>query len=164
MLYNPVTGRRIKKPFNHISWVHTSIKITSFKLRQCFFGEHLLTSCRKPIAIVESEKTAVIASVYLPQFIWLAVGSLNNLNEEKCKILKGRFVSLFPDINGYERWSNKAKELAHLAKFTVSDLLEKRATENERANGFDIADYLQQYDPKEFLSNLNVEETRNQFH
>jgi hypothetical protein len=161
MLYNPVTGRRIKKPFNHISWVHTAIKLPSFQLRQCFFGEHLLTYNRNPVAIVESEKTATIASVYLPQFIWLAVGSLNNLNEEKCKILKGRFVSLFPDINGYERWSIKAKELSHLAEFTVSDLLERKATPDERANSFDIADYLQQYDLTEFLSDLNVEETRN---
>jgi hypothetical protein len=114
------------------------------------FGEHLLIDKTKPVAIVESEKTAVIASVYLPQFVWVAVGSLTNLNAEKCSILKGRTVTLFPDLNGFDKWSSKAKELSHLATFTVSDLLERKATEAERKQGFDLADYLIKYDYKAF--------------
>jgi hypothetical protein len=150
MLYSPTTGKRIKEPFNHISWVHTALKQPEFELRQCLFGEHLLFDKTKPVAIVESEKTAVIASVYLPQFIWVAVGSLTNLNAEKCSILKGRTVTLFPDLNGFDKWSSKAKQLSHLAIFTVSDLLERKATESERKQGFDLADYLIKYDYKAF--------------
>ena len=115
------------------------------------FGEHLLIDKTKPVAIVESEKTAVIASVYLPQFIWLAAGSLTNLNAEKCCVLKGRIVTLFPDLNGFEKWSNKAKELSGLAIFTVSDLLERKANETEKQQGFDLADYLITMDIKEFI-------------
>jgi len=115
------------------------------------FGEHLLTDKTKPVAIVESEKTAVIASVYLPQFIWVAVGSLTNLNAEKSSVLKGRTVTLFPDLNGFERWSSRAKELSHLAKFTVSDLLECKATEAEKKQGLDLADYLIRFDFREFI-------------
>ncbi|WP_291914890.1 DUF6371 domain-containing protein [Chitinophaga sp. CB10] len=150
MLYNPTTGKRVKEPFNHINWVHKALKQPEFELRQCLFGEHLLIDKTKPLAIVESEKTAVIASVYLPQFIWVAVGSLTNLNAEKCSILKGRTVTLFPDLNGFDKWSSKAKELSHLATFTVSDLLERKATEAERKQGFDLADYLIKYDYKAF--------------
>jgi len=150
MLYNPTTGKRVKEPFNHINWVHKAIKQPEFELRQCLFGEHLLIDKTKPVAIVESEKTAVIASVYLPQFIWVAVGSLTNLNAEKCSILKGRTVTLFPDLNGFDKWSSKAKELSHLAIFTVSDLLERKATEAEKKQGFDLADYLIKYDYKAF--------------
>ena len=150
MLYSPSTGKRVKEPFNHINWVHTAVKQPDFELKQCLFGEHLLNDKTKPVAIVESEKTAVIASVYLPQFIWVAVGSLTNLNAEKCNILKGRTVTLFPDLNGFEKWSSKAKELSHLAIFTVSDLLECKATEAERKQGFDLADYLIKYDYKAF--------------
>jgi hypothetical protein len=150
MLYSPTTGKRIKKPFNHINWVHKALKQPEFELRQCLFGTHLLIDKTKPVAIVESEKTAVIASVYLPQFIWVAVGSLTNLNAEKCSILKGRTVTLFPDLNGFEKWSSKAKELSHLAIFTVSDLLERKATEAEKKQGFDLADYLIKYDYKAF--------------
>ena len=150
MLYSPTTGKRVKEPFNHINWVHKALKQPEFELRQCLFGEHLLIDKTKPVAIVESEKTAVIASVYLPQFIWVAVGSLTNLNAEKCSILKGRTVTLFPDLNGFDKWSSKAKELSHFAVFTVSDLLERKATEAERKQGFDLADYLIKYDYKAF--------------
>jgi hypothetical protein len=150
MLYSPTTGKRVKEPFNHINWVHKALKQPEFELRQCLFGEHLLIDKTKPIAIVESEKTAVIASVYLPHFIWVAVGSLTNLNAEKCSILKGRTVTLFPDLNGFDKWSSKAKELSHLAIFTVSYLLERKATETEKKQGFDLADYLIKYDYKAF--------------
>lgn len=151
MLYNPITGKRVKEPFNHISWVHKALKQPVFDLQQCLFGEHLLIDKTKPVAIVESEKTAVIASVYLPQFIWLAAGSKDGLNADKCKVLKGRAVILFPDLNGFDKWSSKAKELSHLATFTVSDLLERKATEAERKQGFDLADYLIKYSFKAFV-------------
>jgi len=150
MLYSPTTGKRIKKPYKHINWVHKALKQPEFELRQCLFGEHLLIDKTKPVAIVESEKTAVIASVYLPQFIWVAVGSLTNLNAEKCSILKGRTITLFPDLNGFDKWSSKAKELSHLANFIVSDLLERKATEAEKQQGFDLADYLIKFDYKAF--------------
>lgn len=143
MLYNSTTGKRVKEPFNHINWVHSLLKQREFELKQCLFGEHLLRIDKnKPVAIVESEKTAVIASVYLPQFIWVAVGSLTNLTSQKCSILKDRTVALFPDLNGFDKWSNKAKELSHIASFQVSDLLERNANHTERQKGYDLADYL----------------------
>mgnify|MGYP005995292769 CR=1 FL=1 len=81
MLYNASSGKRIKEPYNHINWVHKALKLDSFNLEQCYFGEHLLNENKsKPVAIVESEKTAIISSIYLPEFIWLACGSVNNLN------------------------------------------------------------------------------------
>jgi hypothetical protein len=160
MLYSPVTGKRVKEPFNHIHWVHKLINKPEFELKQCLFGEHLLNIDKnKPVAIVESEKTAVIASVYLPQFIWLAVGSLTNLNAEKCSILIGRTVVLFPDLNGFEKWSSKAKELSNITLFTVSDLLERKATEAEKKQGFDLVDYLIKFDYNEFSQPENLIES-----
>jgi hypothetical protein len=150
MLYNPITGKRVKNLQLPVYWVHKALKQPEFELRQCLFGEHLLIDKTKPVAIVESEKTAVIASVYLPQFIWVAVGSLTNLSAEKCSILKGRIVTLFPDLNGFDKWSNKAKELSHLAIFSVSNLLERKASEEERKQGSDLADYLMKFNYKAF--------------
>lgn len=84
MYYNPSTGKREKEPFNHVTWTHRVLKFWDYHLEQCLFGEHLLKAePTKPVAIVESEKTAIIASVYLPEFLWLAVGSLTNLKKEK---------------------------------------------------------------------------------
>lgn len=152
MLYNAQTGKRVKQPVNHITWVHKILKLPDFKLMQCFFGEHLLRNNIKQVAIVESEKTAIIASVYLPQFIWLAVGSLSNLNAEKCKVLHKRTVVLFPDINGYEIWNAKVKMMSLNIRFLISDLLERKASLSERKQGFDIADYLIRFPFTEFIS------------
>jgi hypothetical protein len=157
MLYSPTTGKRIKEPFSHINWVHSILKQPEFDLKQCLFGEHLLIDKTKPVAIVESEKTAVIASVYLPQFIWVAVGSLTNLNAEKCTVLMGRTVTLFPDLNGFDKWSRKVNELSHLAKFTISNLLELKANEIERKQGFDLADYLIKLDYNDFKVLQSIE-------
>jgi len=150
MLYNPTTGKRIKEPYNHIHWVHKAIKEPCFELKQCLYGQHLLIDDAKPVAVVESEKTAIISSVYLPQFIWVAVGSLNNLSADKCEILKGRTIVLFPDLNGFDKWSNKAKELSNIGTVIVSDLLELRASDEERKNGLDLADYLMRHNYKDF--------------
>lgn len=160
MLYNPTTGKRVKNLELPVYWVHKALKQPEFELKQCLFGEHLLIDKTKPVAIVESEKTAVIASVYLPQFIWVAVGSLTNLHAEKCSVLKGRTVTLFPDLNGFDKWSSKAEELSHLAIFTVSNLLELKASEAERQQGFDLADYLIKFNYKSFaLSEPKATET-----
>jgi hypothetical protein len=169
MLYGN-DGKRVKKPFNHITWAHILMrnakcglrnenKDTSafgtphsdFNLRQCLFGEHLLKERPDtPLAIVESEKSAIIASVYLPQFIWLAAGSLNNINADKCAVLKGRNVTLFPDLNCFDKWQRKAKEIG--MGFKTSALLENNATDAERTAGQDIADYLLKFDSKAFES------------
>ncbi|MBK9025621.1 MAG: hypothetical protein IPL69_17065 [Saprospiraceae bacterium] len=62
---------------------------------------------------MESEKTAIIASVYLPQFTWLASGGKAGLTKDKLEVLKGRNVNLYPDRNVlkavlfYLRWVSK---------------------------------------------------------
>lgn len=146
MLYNPVSGKRVKVPFNHINWVHNVLKLQDFNLQQCLFGEHLLKlEPTKPVAVVESEKTAIVASAYMPQFVWVAVGSLSNLTASRFKALAGRNVVLFPDLNGFEKWSQKVRDLPHASSIVVSDLLERKATDKERRQGWDIADYLIQY-------------------
>jgi hypothetical protein len=139
MLYNPSTGKRVSKPYRHINWTHAVLKLENYNLKTCMFGGHLLKSePTKPVAIVESEKTAMIASVYMPQYVWVAVGGLSQLNADKCKLLKGRTVMLYPDLNAYDKWEAKGNEFG----FKTSNVLENRATEEEKKQGLDIADYL----------------------
>ena len=53
MLYDADTGKRVKEPYNHVTWVHSLLRLPDFNLCQCFFGEHLLPMNRgKPVAIV----------------------------------------------------------------------------------------------------------------
>src|SRR5690606_26969704 len=56
--------------------------------------------------------------------------------------LRNRKVVLYPDLGAFDKWSEKTKELKSICSVSVSDLLEQVATEKERDNGFDIADYL----------------------
>ncbi len=145
MLYDEVSGRRIKDPIS-ISWYHKIEKLQNYYLKQCLYGEHLLsTDSIRPIGLVESEKTAIIASVFLPELIWLATGGKDGFTISKCKALEGRNTILFPDLNAYDLWSKKAglfqKELPKL-KLTVSDFIEKYASVSERKSGWDLADFL----------------------
>jgi hypothetical protein len=152
MLYDAVSGKRVKDRDKHITWAHTALRLPDFNLKQCFFGEHLLKDQQKPVAIVESEKTAVVASIYLPDYIWLACGGINNLNAERCRVLKDRKVMLFPDLGGYDKWSDKAKKLLHISHFNVSNLLERKATNEEKQQGLDLADYLLKFSLSKFNS------------
>jgi Domain of unknown function (DUF6371) len=150
MQYNPLTGKRIKHQSGAIDWVHNKLKKSGelppdFNLQQCFFGEHLLTIYPdKPVAIVESEKSAIIASTILPDFIWLAAGNLNGLSTEKAKVLRGRNITFCPDLGAYDKWIIKAAEIKESLKceIKVSILLEELATETQRLEGLDIADYI----------------------
>jgi hypothetical protein len=150
MLYNAETGKRVKQPYDYITWVHKALKMPDFSLSQCFFGTHLLRDKSKPVGMVESEKTAIICSVYFPKLIWLAAGNAEGLNAEKCKVLQRRKVVLFPDLNQFDKWTDKAKELFPQGNCTIFDLLERKATEIERLQGLDLADYMVRYDYREF--------------
>lgn len=149
MLYNPATGKRVKEPHNCITWAHSVIKQPDFNLKQCLFGEHLISSYPdKPIAVVESEKTAIIASVFMPTFNWLATGGAQNMNKEMFAPLKGKRIVLFPDVNQYHKWKQKATSiLLPRTQISVSDYLEKRATPAMREQGADLADVLIKTDP-----------------
>ncbi len=162
MLYSSDTCKRVREPFSHIQWVHKALKIKDFNLSQCLFGEHLLKGNNKSVAIVESEKSAIIASLYFPKYIWLACCSLQGLNKTKCEVLRGREVTLFPDLKGLHTWQEKALELKELAKITVSTFLEENATQEEIDQGLDIADYLLKYDLTEFSETIKKESSESQ--
>lgn len=142
--FNPETGNRVKVPKPLFYSAHIALKLPGNKPEECLFGEHLLRNePDNTVAIVESEKTAVIASIHFPQFIWLAVGGLSKLKLiEKCLALKGRNIVLFPDLNGFERWTKEAEDLSSFARIMVSDILDRHATEENRKQGLDLGDYL----------------------
>jgi hypothetical protein len=150
MSYDPATGKRHKdrKP----SWVHAELKSSgaldpSFNLEQCLFGEHLLALVREgnTVGIVESEKTAVVASMVMPDHVWLATGGSNNLRPAQLGgTMRGRRVVLFPDSSKFEAWSSKAQEMRRNfgLNVKVSDLLERWLGEEKKKEDYDIADFL----------------------
>ncbi|GAA4824760.1 hypothetical protein GCM10023331_06580 [Algivirga pacifica] len=144
MLYGP-NFRRIKEPFNHVHWVHSLLQKKGllpqyFQLQQCFFGEHQLMDDTKVVAIVESAKTAVLGWLWKPNYIWLSAEGSNGLTLEKCKVLKGRKVILFPDFDDQcrEKWTNIAYEMLFELgiEVSVSDY------QKERNDGTDLGDFI----------------------
>ena len=142
--------------------VHTG-KIMYYQLPQkyefhpCLFGMHLLmedvrgkmTDGRK-IAIVESEKTAVIMSEIVKDFIWLSCGGLQMFKPELLAPLVNYKVIIFPDTDetgeAFKAWAQIALEAHRLYKFRyplrVSHLLEDHATPNQKQRKIDLVDFL----------------------
>jgi hypothetical protein len=120
----------------------------------CMFGEHLLSvRPNDPVAVVEAPKTAIIASMFYPEYVWVAVGAKSYLNTTRCAALKNRDVALFPDLGGFEEWTQRATNFYGLVKTIYLDTtLEDLATEEMRKNKEDFADYLVRCDLDQFLS------------
>ena len=119
-------------------------KIKNFKNQSCLFGEHQLISDQdnKAVAIVESEKTAIVMTAIAPQCLWMATGSLGGLSYPMVVALKRRRIILYPDLGGYARWKLKMHSIRGMGfAITISDLLERNATPEARQKGLDIADY-----------------------
>ena len=115
-----------------------------WELTQCLFGEHLLKQYPgKVVALVESEKTAVICAGLMPRFLWLATGGKSQIND-RLLVLKGRKIVAFPDIDGYDEWERKLADYPELA-VTLSPILQQNATKADREAHIDIADWLIRY-------------------
>lgn len=121
---------------------------------QCLFGLHLLADAHpdKPVAIVESEKSALIMSMAKPEYLWMACGSLNNFNENFLEPLRGRLIVGFPDVDikldkqtgvsvSCAMWRKTAKELRLKGwRIVINSKLEENVNTSQRMDKIDIAD------------------------
>ena len=149
MLYDPKTGHRVKNPTSKVMWVHKLPMFSDFHLKQCLFGEHLLEGNDKAVAIVESEKTAIIASIFFPDTVWLATGGLNNLREETTRCLIGRRIFLFPDLGAEEKWLKLANSIPALRNSVISMWLNRNSDDKAKSEGLDIGDWLVNQDKRQ---------------
>lgn len=101
---------------------------------------------------MESEKTAIICDICMPDYIWLATGGKNGCKwttEEVYQVLKdaNQPITLFPDLNATEDWAEKAEILlAAGLDVSIYDLeVQEGITEEDKAKGLDIGDYLIRY-------------------
>lgn len=149
MAYDLRTGKRDKSG-KGINWIHARWKGKNgvpdkFNLKQCLFGEHLLRLFPiKPVAVVESEKTAILATSLFPNFVWLATGGKSQTDVLKMKVLKGRQVLMFPDVQGYDDWNETAKKYK-FCYVVVTDILETMVTDKQREEKIDIGDIIIEY-------------------
>ena len=138
------SGHRIKQPYSQISSAHKELGLQDYEQDKCLFGEHLLKrNPNKTVCIVESEKSAIIASLFSSKYLWLACGSASQLNARWLKGLKGRYVILYPDRGQEESWASKANQLKNQidCKIELSYLL-RNQTIAQKGDGDDIADMI----------------------
>lgn len=169
MAYDMVDGdvKRVKEEdgegdtFSLMNWYHSiHFEQDEFTFEGCFFGEHLLAKYpEKDVHIVESEKSALLASIVWPRYLWMACGSLTGLSKEKLGALHGRRIRLYPDkgsvpmddyeqwrkdnnmkLLGWNYWTEKAEEFSKIGyDIECRDFLEKQS---EFENGDDIGDMI----------------------
>lgn len=109
--------------------------------------------------MVESEKTAVIASHFMPDVLWIATGGKNGcFNERAATALAGREVVLMPDLGATQEWQARFPRLDKVCRsVSVNDILETMATEEQRNQGLDIADFLLMEDTPQMILQKKID-------
>lgn len=162
VLYD-ATGHTVKEPRRCTTWAHTALAqhyqrrgypvppwLANYRAdanpkSPCLFGLPQLATApaTQPVALVESAKTAMLATPYFPRYVWLATMGLSYLTADRMEPLRGRRIVLYPDAGCLDKWQGKTDELRRLGfDVHVSDTLEKLATAEERRAGLDLADVL----------------------
>lgn len=151
IMYDPETGKRRRD--QNPNWIHAVLKRSgrisgTFRLNQCFFGQHLVSGNPNiPIAIVESEKSAIIATIFksaFPDLIWVATGGKSGLTLEKLqRLASSRRILLYPDADAFDSWDRIAMASRKLGMdVRVSTFIQRLANSELVACGLDIADCL----------------------
>lgn len=135
------------------NWVHTLMDLDNFELNLCLYGEHNLPKFPElPVSIFESEKTAIIFDIVSGgQSVCLAAGSKDglggrSLNREKCKVLKGREVVLYPDTSEdgstEAQWKSLAQQMNGEGIRAMCSQWFDTVRQEDRGKGLDIADVI----------------------
>lgn len=146
IVYHDGEGRRA--PDRTPYWVHSTLQLFADDMQDCLFGEHLLKYTEnqgKPIAFVEGQETAVIASLLMPSVVWTATPCLHTLNERQCRILDGLDVSVFPNANEVTTWARKVarwKDIDTTNWRLQTDWIDKARAMVPGKDRITIADYL----------------------
>lgn len=142
MRYGP-DGHRLKDQAGAINWVH-AVKGLEQLADQCLFGEHLLMDHTGTIALVESEKTALILAIKYPHILWIATGGKKGFMHDRLWPLCGREVYVLPDADALDEWTQKAEGFnrEHGYRLIVPDEYRTMCTPQAREHKWDLADML----------------------
>lgn len=111
------------------------------KPRQCTYD------ATTPIVLVESEKTAVLASFMMPQWIWLASGGAKAITKEIASPLRDRVVLIMFDCDhaGRDAAAKAADVIAGIGGKPIHQIDGKPVQDHvftAAADGYDFADYV----------------------
>ena len=137
-------------------WISTALKARQPLLHawcpvHCLFGQHLLTSGNSiPIAIVESEASAVVLSELFPDVLWMAYATVEHLDVALFAPLQGRTVTLYPNTDPsfstylfFHDLADGIRERNDI-HINVASILEDHATEEQKSRCIDLLDFLRE--------------------
>lgn len=141
-------------------WISSLLKsrqplIRHWRPVHCFFGLHLISegllrtkSNYLPIAILESEASAVVLSELFPQVLWMAYATVEHLDVALFAPLQGRTVTIYPSTDPSGSTYLFFLDLAEAIRrrydlhITVATILEDHATLAQKERCIDLLDYL----------------------
>ena len=149
---NSRTNTNLTNPTNKNISEISAIRVQKENYNSCS-GKTSVSSVKSvvpKIAIVESEKSAVILSEKFTDFVWLSCGGLQSFRPELLSPLVNYKVIIFPDTDptgdAFRQWSQVATEAQRLYKFhyplRISRLLEDHASPEQKQRKIDLVDYL----------------------
>ncbi|AWW32417.1 hypothetical protein DN752_20980 [Echinicola strongylocentroti] len=132
-----------------------------YKFERCFYGEHLFDT-KRDTCLVESEKTAVLAAFFFPNYNWLATGGNNGMTFDHFKLFYGYTGRIWNLVDNDQAGIKKSKTVAWLDKLAeMRDNKEKILSVNlfeKKPAGWDLADAIifdKYRDPAQFEKDLN---------
>ena len=159
-------------------WISTLLKnreplIKSWHVEHCLFGLHLLANpgawrncdiakpkasnatggpglSASPIAIVESESSAIVLSALFPESIWMAYATTSHLVPDLFSPLEGHIVTIYPNTDPTLSNYLFFQDLVTLTQeyydidIYVDTTLEDKATPDQKERCIDLLDYLKE--------------------
>ena len=166
MDYNPTTGKRIATKNgdsqNRCYFIGKEIlNNPEANTDRCFYGEHLLKGNNKLVKIFESEATATYSAPFFSESVCIATGGNNGCKwteKNKCSVLQGRTVILYPDIDTHDNWEQKAEILrGYGITVQVSILIKNNALKFAEQNGIDYSELVKlKYDLRDILQHKKL--------
>lgn len=140
------------------AWLSTLLKareplLAPWQVTHCLFGLHLCQSkdpCQsvQSVAVVESEKSAILLSELFPEALWMAYATIGHFSPELFAPLQGHTVILYPRTDPVGDYYLASLELADQVRrlyhldISVDSTLEHHATPEQKAAKIDLVDFL----------------------
>lgn len=148
-----------------IRWYHSGRIKENQYFDSCFFGENLIkNNDYEQIAIVESEKTAIVGASVLKNVLFLACGSKSNIKQMVYKGLKDKDVILYPDADGWQAWDEFLKA-AKVKNWKISNVCKELGDKEDICDvllGENSKIWAQKLEKELFSLFVNTKENRNE--
>jgi hypothetical protein len=110
------------------------------RLRKMGYGSKPQVQGKKIVAVVSRERTAQRMTGLLPRYVWRSLHPLGSVPLD----LKGRKVVVYPALGEEAAWEEMTERMQRAGiAATISYMTQGIASDEDRAQGLDIADFIE---------------------